>query len=32
MALSNILAWSNVWRNVKKIDKDRNGFIDKNDF
>ena len=32
MALSNILAWSNVWRNVKQLDKDKNGFIDKTDF
>jgi hypothetical protein len=29
MALSNILAWSNVWKNVKKKDIDTNGFIDK---
>jgi hypothetical protein len=32
MALSNILAWSNVWKNVKMKDIDKNGFIDKVEF
>lgn len=32
MALSNTLKWSEIWRNVKKLDIDNNGFIDQTDF
>lgn len=27
MALTNIKSWSEIWREVKKIDRDRNGLI-----
>lgn len=32
MALNDTLAWSEVWRNVKKLDIDNNGFIEQQDF
>ena len=32
MALTNLLAWSSIWRQVRKTDCDSNGMIDEEEF